>query len=49
MSAARRLESLRQFIAHAHERLRFDFAFELWDGSRVPADAPRDGHRRHRR
>jgi len=41
-AAGKRLESLRQLLTHAHERLRFDFGFELWDGSMVPVGHPRD-------
>ncbi len=43
MSAATRLESLKRFLAHVHERLKLDFGFALWDGSRVPVNYPRDG------
>ena len=37
-AAAKRLESLRQFLAHAHQRLQLDFGLLLWDGSTVPAN-----------
>jgi cyclopropane-fatty-acyl-phospholipid synthase len=40
--AASRLEALRRFLAHVHERLALDFGFALWDGSRVPANYPAD-------
>ena len=43
MSSAKRLESFRRLLEHAHERLKLEFGFRLWDGSRVPADYPRDG------
>jgi cyclopropane-fatty-acyl-phospholipid synthase len=42
-AAAKRLESLKKMLAHAHERLKLDFGFQLWDGSRVPENYPRDG------
>lgn len=35
----------RTALAHVHEALALEFAFELWDGSRVPANAPADGLR----
>jgi len=38
MSAAARLESFRQLLVHARERLGVDIGFVLWDGSTVPAD-----------
>lgn len=37
-AAARRLESLRAFLAHLRERLGIDLGFVLWDGTTVPAD-----------
>ena len=43
MSTATRLQSLKRFLVHAHERLELDFGFALWDDSRVPANYPRDG------
>jgi len=43
MSSAKRIESFRRLLEHAHERLKLEFGFLLWDGSRVPADYPRDG------
>ncbi len=43
MSSAKRVESFRRLLEHAHERLKLEFGFRLWDGSRVPADYPRDG------
>ncbi len=43
MSSAKRIESFRRLLEHAHERLKLEFGFRLWDGSRVPADYPRDG------
>ena len=42
-AAAKRLASLRKMLAHAHERLKLDFGFQLWDGSCVPENYPRDG------
>lgn len=42
-AAARRLSALRDFLTHAHDKLRFEFGIELWDGSVVPAGFPRDG------
>jgi cyclopropane-fatty-acyl-phospholipid synthase len=42
-AAAKRLESFRQFLAHAYERLQLEFGFVLWDGSTVPAGYPADG------
>ncbi|MEO9530473.1 class I SAM-dependent methyltransferase [Roseibium sp.] len=41
----RLIGAARTALAHVHETLDLDFAFELWDGSRVPADAPADGLR----
>ena len=43
MSAATRLESLKRFLGHVHERLDLDFGFALWDGSRVPETYSGDG------
>ncbi len=43
MSSAKRLESFRRLLEHAHERLKLEFGFRLWDGSRVPAGYPQDG------
>jgi cyclopropane-fatty-acyl-phospholipid synthase len=37
---AKRLETLKQFLAHIRERLGLDLGFALWDGSTVPADLP---------
>src|SRR5579862_6150333 len=34
----RRLASLKQLLAQAHERLGLEFGFVLWDGATVPAD-----------
>lgn len=42
-AAAKRLASLKKILAHAHERLKLDFGFALWDGSVVPENYPRDG------
>lgn len=42
-AAAKRLTSLKKMLAHAHERLKLDFGFQLWDGSRVPENYPPDG------
>jgi cyclopropane-fatty-acyl-phospholipid synthase len=41
-AAQRRLDSLKQLLGHARERLAIDVGFVLWDGSRVPADHPAD-------
>ncbi|WP_297837952.1 cyclopropane-fatty-acyl-phospholipid synthase family protein [uncultured Roseibium sp.] len=41
----RLISAARTALAHVHEALDLQFAFELWDGSRVPADAPADGLR----
>lgn len=41
-AATKRLSSLREFLAHVHETVKPDFAFQLWDGSRIPASAPAD-------
>ncbi len=38
--AERRLEIVRQLLAHIRELLSLDFGFVLWDGSTVPADLP---------
>lgn len=42
---ARRLEAFRAVLADTHRVLGLAFGFELWDGSRVPAEAPADGLR----
>jgi len=42
-AAQKRLDALKRFLAHVHERLNLDFGFALWDGSRVPAAYPREG------
>jgi cyclopropane-fatty-acyl-phospholipid synthase len=43
MSAAEdRLDSFKRFLGNVHERLKLEFGFALWDGTRVPADYPRD-------
>jgi cyclopropane-fatty-acyl-phospholipid synthase len=39
-AAARRLETLRRFLAHVRERLELDLGFVLWDGSTVPPALP---------
>ncbi|MES0883218.1 class I SAM-dependent methyltransferase [Roseibium sp. SCP14] len=44
-SKARLISAARTVLEHLHEALELQFAFELWDGSFVPADAPRDGMR----
>ncbi len=44
-SEDRLIASARAALAHLHEALELDFAFELWDGSRVPADASASGLR----
>jgi cyclopropane-fatty-acyl-phospholipid synthase len=45
MSGAARLESLRELLARAHRALDLAFGFELWDGSTVPRELPRDALR----
>lgn len=42
MGAIERLESFRQLLAHARQRLGLDISFVLWDGSTVPDDLARD-------
>jgi cyclopropane-fatty-acyl-phospholipid synthase len=39
------IEAARSALDHVHEAMELQFAFELWDGSRIPADAPDDGLR----
>ena len=39
-AAAKRVESFRQLLAHARERLGLDLGFVLWDGSTVPETLP---------
>jgi cyclopropane-fatty-acyl-phospholipid synthase len=41
----RRMCAARAALAHVHEALELDFAFELWDGSQIPEGAPADGLR----
>jgi len=41
-AAAKRLESLRRLLTHAHESMSLEIGFVLWDGSTVPADLPPD-------
>jgi cyclopropane-fatty-acyl-phospholipid synthase len=36
LSVARRLQSFRQLLTHAHSQLGLQFGFVLWDGSTVP-------------
>jgi cyclopropane-fatty-acyl-phospholipid synthase len=38
MSAANRVKSFRNLLAHAREILKIDVGFHLWDGSTVPGD-----------
>src|SRR5215213_9005450 len=45
MSGAARLESLRELLGQAHRALDLAFGFELWDGSTVPRELPRDALR----
>jgi cyclopropane-fatty-acyl-phospholipid synthase len=40
--AAKRLETLKRLLAHAHERLALEIGFVLWDGSTVPAQLAPD-------
>ena len=42
MSAADRLDAFRRLLTHVREAYGLDYGFELWDGSRVPADYPPD-------
>jgi cyclopropane-fatty-acyl-phospholipid synthase len=42
-AAEKRLESLKRLLTDVHKRLALDFGFALWDGSRAPADYPKDG------
>jgi cyclopropane-fatty-acyl-phospholipid synthase len=42
-AATLRLDAIRTLLADAHARLRLRLGFQLWDGSRVPADWPADG------
>jgi cyclopropane-fatty-acyl-phospholipid synthase len=41
-AAAKRLQSLRNLLAHARKHLGIDAGFVLWDGSTVPSDLPAD-------
>ena len=41
----RRLDNARTALAHIHDVLRLEFAFELWDGKPVPANTPPDALR----
>ncbi len=41
----RLLSAARAVLGHIHEALEMRFGFELWDGSRIPADMPGDGLR----
>jgi len=41
--AVRRLAIFKKMLAHVHERLGLRFGFQVWDGSFVPANYPRDG------
>ncbi len=43
MGAAKRIQALSALLAHAHAMLELKIGFQLWDGSRVPADWPEDG------
>ncbi|MEM9634837.1 MAG: cyclopropane-fatty-acyl-phospholipid synthase family protein [Pseudomonadota bacterium] len=44
-SETRLISAARTVLEHLHEALELQFAFELWDGSLVPANAPFDGLR----
>ena len=39
----KRLSALRRLLTEAHGKLGLKLGFQLWDGSSVPADWPRDG------
>ena len=41
MNGDKRLDSLRGLLTRAHRALDLSFGFELWDGSSVPRDLPR--------
>jgi cyclopropane-fatty-acyl-phospholipid synthase len=41
-AADKRLDALKRFLAHVHERLKLDFGLVLWEGSTVPADLAPD-------
>jgi len=41
-AARKRLDSLRRLLISAHDTMRLEFGFVLWDGSTVPADLPGD-------
>ncbi|GAB4517624.1 MAG: cyclopropane-fatty-acyl-phospholipid synthase family protein [Roseibium sp.] len=41
----RRISAARTALAHIHDALELDFAFELWDGTLIPEGAPADGLR----
>ncbi|MHA7775045.1 class I SAM-dependent methyltransferase [Roseibium sp. M-1] len=44
-SQDRLIDAARSALGHVHQALELQFAFELWDGTRIPADAPDDGLR----
>lgn len=44
-SGDRTISAARSVLSHLHQALDLQFAFELWDGSLVPADAAADGLR----
>lgn len=44
-SETRLISAAREVLEHLHHALELQFAFELWDGSLVPANAPADGLR----
>ncbi|MES0810206.1 cyclopropane-fatty-acyl-phospholipid synthase family protein [Roseibium sp. SCPC15] len=44
-SETRLISAAREVLEHLHRALELQFAFELWDGSLVPANAPADGLR----
>ena len=39
------LEKTKGTLEHLHQALNLEYAFELWDGSRIPASAPENGMR----
>ncbi len=43
--AQKRLEAFRAVLEDAHQKLKLDFGFELWDGSTVPGNYAKDGLR----
>ena len=44
-AVAGRLATLRRALGELHRAFGLGFAFELWDGTRVPEDGPENGPR----